>query len=240
MKNKNDVHQLKGPVIKWIVSSSFEHIGKIYDGCRKVNYFEVLHVLEKAEVKTICDLQEYMESDKFWIEIITAMHQSGLIKAESDFPIQVFDSKAYNMSFLSDDETGQYAQMFNKAIQLDAAGKKERTIALLKKCIAANAMDGEVWAALANTLADIRKYEESFQAFEKALAFLPDDPFVLKNYTTALFEAGKYYESMIKLKKTIEKYPLLYELRLIFQDRLDVCRNENLLGDYAVSELTIG
>ncbi len=239
LKNENDIHQLKGSVIKWIVSSSFEHIGKVYEGCWKVNYFEILHIFKNPEIKTIRDLEDYILQDRLLLEIITAMHLSGLIKAESDLPIKLFNSNAYNIPLFSDDETGQYEQLFNKAIQLDASEKKERAIALFRKCIEINEMDGEVWAALANTLADISEYEEAFQTFEKALGCLPDDPFILRNYTIALFEAGKYYESLLKLKKTIEKYPLVYELRLIFKSRLVECMDNGLLEDYEISELAV-
>ena len=61
---KNKIFNPKHKPIKWIVSTSFERIGQLIHGNRKVNYFDILIALRRPELKTLSNLIDYIEGDK--------------------------------------------------------------------------------------------------------------------------------------------------------------------------------
>ncbi len=60
----NDIYNLKSRVsIKWIVTTSYEGILSEIDGCVKVNYFDLLHVIRNVNTQKISDLMDYIMTD---------------------------------------------------------------------------------------------------------------------------------------------------------------------------------
>lgn len=53
LSKPNEIYHFKKKPIKWIVSTSLENIGKTFDGCLKVNYFDLFRILRTKEQKTI-------------------------------------------------------------------------------------------------------------------------------------------------------------------------------------------
>lgn len=65
LKIPNKVYDTKGKQpVKWIVTTSYENVGESINGCRKVNYFDVLYVLRTFEIKSLKDMIAYIETDE--------------------------------------------------------------------------------------------------------------------------------------------------------------------------------
>lgn len=64
LKKNSDVYDLKSTCYKWLVSTSFENINKVYDGCKKLNYLELIWALEHQKFQNIEELKSYMYNDK--------------------------------------------------------------------------------------------------------------------------------------------------------------------------------
>jgi len=63
--NNPNFYPLKKKVIKWMVSSSFEGLNEVIDGCRKVNYFELITFLRQNPERNLQELISFFEEDKY-------------------------------------------------------------------------------------------------------------------------------------------------------------------------------
>lgn len=245
LENPNTIYQMKLKPRKWIVSNSFENIGYEIEGCRKINYFDLLNTLKNPEVKTLNQLIQYLEKDKSLKAFIAAVFQENLpfevkeIIAETIKPLAVFESKKYKQVIFSDDEkrTEEYNKLFNKAIDLDKKGNKNEALALLKSCIDLNSNDGEAHGAIANILADMRIYETSFIAFSQALKLLPNDPYITRNFCIALIEAGYLYDGLLKAIDLYQVFPMLGDIRILFEKKFEQALKHKILDEKQILEL---
>ncbi|NOQ75378.1 MAG: hypothetical protein GQ574_25430 [Crocinitomix sp.] len=72
LENNSDFFIMDHKPTKWIVSTSFEDILSNFNGCRKVNYFELLFILvnRRKETGTLSELIDFVESDNLIREIM--------------------------------------------------------------------------------------------------------------------------------------------------------------------------
>lgn len=245
LEKPNTIYQMKLKPRKWIVSNSFENIGYEIEGCRKINYFDLLNALKNPEIKTLNQLIQYLEKDKILKAFTATVFQENLpfevkeIIAETIKPLAVFESKKYKQVIFSDDEkrTEEYNKLFNKAIDLDKKGNKNEALALLKSCIDLNSNDGEAHGAIANILADMRIYETSFIAFSQALKLLPNDPYITRNFCIALIEAGYLYDGLLKAIDLYKVFPMLGDIRILFEKNFEQALKHKILDEKQILEL---
>lgn len=224
-------------IVKWIVSTSFEDILKIVDGCLKINYFELINAIADPTVKTLNPLIESVEKDKN-IQLLydtfqcsdTPEEQKEIISSLG-LPITLFESSAYRI-LLPNEKTNsasRYFEEYNRALKLDDEGRKEEALILFQSCINVNDRDGDVWGAMANTLADLGYRKEALTAFEKGLSLLQGDPTLMRNYSLALLEFGEYFSGLKLSKELYLKYPLMAHLKLEFETNYKNCLSQGVL-----------
>ena len=129
--------QIKSTVHKWIVSTSFENILADFDGCLKVNYFELLYAFNNPNIKTLDNLIDCMTDDEP-LKNLAQLHVK--INANIGFPQSVLltldETKAYNIPLFAESNSFQeYHSKFNKALELGNKKNFETAIKVLKVII---------------------------------------------------------------------------------------------------------
>ena len=245
LSQDNPVYTVTKKPVKWITSTSFEKIGENIEGCKKVNYFEILNALKNPEIKSVRDLVEDVERDRNIKKLamsainIELPEDVRLYALSTGLPLPMLDLKEYRQSIFTEDEsrTKEYNDLFHRAIALDDNGQKNEAFVLLQRCIHLNPYDAEAYGALANILADVHSFENAFSTFKKALELAPNDPYISRNYSIALLQAGRYYESLRVALNNYEKFPLLGDLRPLFEDHFVQCIQQGLLNEAQIIEL---
>lgn len=233
----NDIYEMKHKPIKWVVSTSFENIGKMEKGCHKINYFDLLDALKNFKSMPLIEFIDVLEKDLVLKHFVAKKFNPSTPKEalpmldELTAPLRGFDTDDYRLSVFSEDEpkTKQRIQPLNKALKLDAAGKKKQAISELKEYLLENPNDGDAYGAMANILADIKDYNSSFKAFQKALELLPNDPHITRNYAIALGQHGSWKESLKLSIKLYEQFPMLGDIRKIIEDDMKKCLEYGLV-----------
>ena len=64
---ENGIFELKQPLVKWIVTTSYEHVSELIDGCKKINYYDILHALRDRSFDSLAQFIAYMNAEK-WLE----------------------------------------------------------------------------------------------------------------------------------------------------------------------------
>lgn len=228
LSNENEIFKITTPVTKWLVTTSFEAVNEVEHDCRKVNYFELLSVLNNPEVKSIADLIKDISNDKSIKDFQTILNEEQLpiemkaILNELGLPLPIFELKNYKKTIFTTNEnvSKEYAEIFNNAINFDNEGKKAEAIRELNKCCLLDPKDAEAWSALGNVYCDIKDYTNSFICFEKALTLAPDDPMMLQNYSVGLIESGKYYDGLKSYMQLYRLYPMLGNIKFEIETNL--------------------
>ncbi|MGQ3012455.1 MAG: tetratricopeptide repeat protein [Flavobacteriales bacterium] len=245
LSTANDIYNVTQEPHKWIVSTSFENMGEKINGCHKINYFELLHALRNPEIKTLRDFIHEMETDKS-IKAFTPMPFQENVPDEvkeviSDIlkPLAIFDSNKYRIPLLADDEkeTFHYNTLFDDAIKLDNEGKKNEALVLLQECSSLHPNDGDAHGAIANILTDMGIYDAAFIAFDDALKALPNDPYITRNYSIALIESGRWYDGLSKVLDLYEKFPMLGDVKVLFEKNFEYCLRLGVLTSDQLVEL---
>ncbi len=237
LEKENSIYYSKHKPVKWIVSTSFENIGNKINGCHKVNYFEFLNALKNPEIIKLSDLINELESDKNLKLFASSIFNAELpiedrqIVSDVVKPLGIFESKCYKQFLFSDDEkeTEKYNSIFNEAINMGSEGKQNDALILFQKCVSLHPNDGDAFGEIANILANMKIFENSFIAFRKALELLPNDPYISRNYSIALLEAGKYFDGLQLIIQLFEKFPMLGDMRFLFEKHFDQCLKYGLL-----------
>jgi len=245
LSDNNSLYRITHKPVKWIVSSSFENIGAVINGCRKINYFEFINALHNPDVKSVSDLIYDLETDKnIKLFISAALNINSAITAQKvlseEFkPLDCFENKQYRHIFFSDNEKKQkeYNALFNDALKYYFEDNKNDALILFQKCITVKPDDPDVYGAVATTLADMKIYNLSFFAFKRALDLCPNDPHISLNYALTLLESGKHYEGLTLSLALYELFPLLGDLRILFEGNFKKCIHNNLLSAEQVKEL---
>lgn len=195
-------------VHKWIVSTSFEHVNAEINGCRKINYFELLWALRFGNYHDLPELAEYLFKDGHLQVSIPRNFETGIFSM-IELPIPVFDSKTYRLPFIStEDKFSEWTKTYNKAMDIWTNGNLEKAHRLLRTCLHQAPKDPDVLGSLGKLCADRKSWEEAFIYFEQALNTVPFDPVIWKNYAIALRQSGNstYREVQAECEK---KFPLL-------------------------------
>lgn len=74
LESPNEIYNVEKKPIKWIVTTSFENIGEIINGCIKVNYFDLLHLFRNMEIKSLRDIIHHIENDTLLNNYITTQN----------------------------------------------------------------------------------------------------------------------------------------------------------------------
>ncbi|MCD4664243.1 MAG: nucleotidyl transferase AbiEii/AbiGii toxin family protein [Bacteroidales bacterium] len=245
LSKKNDILIPKHKPVKWIVTTSYENILADIDGCKKVNYFDILSALNRPFGKSVKDLIDFIQKDKL-IQNLIDIYNSGeqayakyvASVAHAGLPLQLVRPQTYRQSmFAANDSFLTYTEIFNKANELNINGfglkdknKIIKAIKLFKKCLDINPEDIDVYGALGNCYANIKDYKNSFEAFEKALEIVPNEPYISHNYAIALQEVGKHFESLDILLDLYAMYPFVGDFGILY--------NNNYLASFQHGLLT--
>jgi tetratricopeptide (TPR) repeat protein len=122
-------------------------------------------------------------------------------------------------------------------MHLDNNSQKNDALILLQKCISLNPSDAEVYGAIANILADLKLHETAYTAFKQALEHAPTDPYIIRNYSLALIENGKYFEGLTLALEMYEKFPLLGDTYILFVGHFQRCIQYGVLSNEQIIEL---
>lgn len=245
LSQPNPIYNSERKPNKWIVSTSFENIGKNINNCIKVNYFELLNALKNPETKTVNDLIKEIQADKNLKAFTSTIFQTDLpievrqLIAEVVKPLKIFESNRYRQIIFTDDEkrTSEYNAIFDKAVKLDSERKKNEALIEFKKCISLNPNDAHAIGAIANILSDMRDYKSAFIAFKEALKILPNDPYITRNFCLALMESGNWFDGLFKAAELFEKYPMLGDIKILFEKHFEQCVRHGLLNPQQLLEL---
>lgn len=63
LSQSNDIYEIKHKPVKWVVSTSFENIGQMINGCHKINYLDLLDALENFKQMTLQEFIDVLEKD---------------------------------------------------------------------------------------------------------------------------------------------------------------------------------
>jgi hypothetical protein len=205
---KNNTIKIGKIVRKWIVTTSFENISSIIDGCYKINYFDLISALSDPDIKSLNTLIIYCENDYRIRKIFKYSSDPfvNLIFKSMNLPLPLRDPSAYNEKVCVIEKDNKIEQLFDKAKNADKKGKKKTAVKILDQCFRLNPNDYELWSYQANIYADMKEYKNSFLCFEKALSLIPDDPFILRNYALALIESGDKNSGLKIIEELVKKY----------------------------------
>lgn len=202
-KNVFDIANRK--FVKWIVTTSYENIGKNIDGCKKVNYFDIQHQLFNDEISKLSDLICRVENDEILKRTYKMLFSddfdidcSKVLSSMTELPISIFPSEHHR-------------------INLDLPVEQNSDI-LLREL-----------HQKAFELIDLGAYEDSFSYFEKALKIRPNDPETTINYSEALFKIGRNFDGLIKLLELHGMFPLMEFLHEKISTKYDECLKKKLL-----------
>ncbi len=236
LNKPNPVFNPKMKPVKWIVSTSFENIGDKIDDCLKVNYFEVLAVLNNPKIRNLSALIEEIESD---IYIRNAYDDLRSFSIEDVSSLEMFTSNAYRISIYSrnKEKTVKTDELYAMANCEMKKGNPKEAFDLYIKCVEENPNDGESFNAIASIFANCRKYDPAIATFERALNLLPNDPYILREFSSILIESGRVFDGLTILLNLTEKYPLLGDLKDQFQKNLQIGISTNILSQKEIIHL---
>ncbi|NPE29029.1 hypothetical protein HNV12_13905 [Methanococcoides sp. SA1] len=160
------------------------------------------HVLEPEKL----DLFSYVsfkKSDKF--KVLHPFSENFQIYQSINIPLPVVEPKAYReTSFAVNLDSTDFLRNYNEALEADRNGNLDLAHQLLENCLIENPNDFDTLGAFANVLANLKKYDEAFNMFEKALKLCPNDLFVSRNYAIALLENGGK-EKALKVSEQLKR-----------------------------------
>jgi hypothetical protein len=223
--NNKGIFTPKHNPIKWIVTTSYENVGKRFSGCFKANFFDILFSIRYKNIVKLKDLVEYIEKNMLIKDFIAKSNDNEIpeiFKMRLDeifMPIKIiFEPKEYHQLIFSEKEglVHHRYDIFDDAVKLYAEGNNNEAIKKIYNYIYLLPNDGEAYSLLANIYADTKHFEQAIIAFIKALELLPDDPFIIRDYFLCLLEAGKSYEGLVLALDFLEKYPFLGDVRVLF------------------------
>lgn len=199
--------------VKWLVSTSFENVGSEIYGCRKVNYFDIIQLLNDEEVNSVADLIHAIETDVLLYNFI----REGYVD-----PIS-FEAKLYNaaVSSINLDKTRSDYKNYDFARKLYERDRKLEALETMQTYISNCSWDGEAYGFIANIYSDLQEFKMARIYFEKALERLPDDPFISRNFAISLLESKEVFEGLVLLKKTARMYPFYQDLQVLFDNKLE-------------------
>lgn len=245
LKQSNSIYEFNHKPFKWIVSTSFENIGEKINGCSKINYFEILNLLRNLETQSLKDFIEYLESDRYLKAFAFSFNNPEMpiegrqLITDVCEQISNFKHVHYRQLVFSDDvkTTESYNTLFEHAMQIYHSKNFNGALMVYDKCLLLRPNDGEVFFNIATIYADIGNYEMSFEYYEKALKKFPNDPNIMRDYSIALFAAGKGYKGLILAIHLFRHYPLYGEKNLFFEAHFGICLKRNLLLPAEIYEL---
>ena len=244
--NNKEVYDIGNKrVTKWIVSTSFENIGKEFQGCKKINYFELLNVLNNPDIISVKELIDFMESDKSIKLFVLNIHNQDLSADEREVflgikqSLDIFEPKGYFFSPFTEDVglTRTRAEQYNAILEKNDKEEYDDALVLLQKFINEYPGNFDGYGTLGNVLANKKLYDAALWAFEKTLELLPADPYHGRNYAIAMMESGRYYDGLVYALGLFEKYPLLGDFDDLFKENFKSISSYGLLNNNQISEL---
>ncbi len=215
-ENKNDIFNSKHKAIKWIVSTSYEHINTKIEDCNKINYFDLLFALKRTELKSLEDIVYYLESNGNLLDFYTSSEGDDELLQQLGLPLELVEPNKYRqVVFATEHYNLEYNQLYNKALSFYKKDDK-KAIRLFNKCMYYNSNDVELYGALGNCYANIKDLPNLKKAFDKALEIVPNEPYIKRNYALALIENEECFEGIKKLAELYKDYPFVGDLAVNF------------------------
>lgn len=230
LTSANDVFKIGNrKVYKWIISTSFENVNTTINNCKKVSYFDIMHILFSNHIFTdLNSFINYIENDDLFLNKFKSLGLS----------LELDDVKQYNLDYMFSDNNSlnEFRELYNKGLQQNKQGNHGRSIDLLNECLEIEDQDIVIHGAIANVYADFKDFSNAKLHFEKALSLCSNDPFIERNYIGLLFEKGDIRQALNYCLDSIKKYPLIDELQEQF-DRLFLITFQKKLLDFKELEM---
>jgi len=202
--------QLQTNYKKWVVSTSHEWIGNLNDGVRKVNYFELIHIIQSSfyEINTVNDLIYHIENETL------------LKRHLKEDPVLLIDPNEHivNPNFLENNkikeaDTAFENDEYEKAIEiLDAVLKNEpeniSAICTMAKVYYKDLKYISYLIKKDDLNADQIKvlYEKAEEYIDKALKYIPTDPCLKRWKGHLLTKKGEILKGLKLLKENAQKF----------------------------------
>jgi tetratricopeptide (TPR) repeat protein len=183
-------------ITKWIVSTSFESCGTLIDGCLKVNYFELIAMLQMDQCEKISELVSSFEGNSH-------LKHLGLTT-------DVFtpDSHRRILEVTNAESAQKFATVFNQGIELNQAGEYSKAQTSFLECLKIYPEELTSLHMLANAYADTRQYSNALETFDRALTMSPEEPTIWLDKANCLWENLQYQDAIIEFLKIFRKYRL--------------------------------
>lgn len=164
----------------------------------------ITNVISDSQIRDVIIGQEILEPSKMSLLSLFKYQDpkeySLLRKYKDQFevyrsvnlPLPISDPKMYrDTRFSVDKVNSDFIQKYNNALDADRRGDLYLAHKLFSDCIIEKPNDFDSISALANVLANMKRYDEAYESFEKALSLNSNDFFVMRNYAIALLENNK-------------------------------------------------
>lgn len=175
----------KKNVVRWYVTNSYENCLCTRGGCTKVNYFDLIRLLEpNRNWSKLDDLIKYVGEDTYLKkelyqnkDVRPYLGQLGMIIPVSQ-PHQAYDI------LLKTDEIESHEKLNSILDKIKMDNEDRLKIAEeLSKTIPD---DYRVWDVLADIYTDKGEFDKAIECCKKTLDLMPNDPFLLHNYAITL------------------------------------------------------
>jgi len=208
--------KIKNKPAKWIVSSSYEGIGREISACRKINFFDLLSAIRSHKFDSVFNLIEYIEKDTELKDFRKGSFYSA-VSQQKQIVDALFNPLNYrepqrskllletsNSMLVKENRT-----IFNRGLELHKQGENKAAIKVFQNYIERVPSDFEAYGAIANVYADNKDYNNAFKNFNKAMELSDFESEIVRNYILALAESGNVKQSVQLFKSLLEKYPLM-------------------------------
>jgi tetratricopeptide (TPR) repeat protein len=222
---------------KWIVSNSFEGIGTNLDGCRKVNHFELLKLINDPAVKTLEDLLEAVVQEKV------------LAAYCGEFPIdqEAIGKYIQQVHCFDPQQTEEYIKDFDAAVKFTNEKAYELALPRLKSCLERWPNDGEAHFVLADAYVGVfeamgrRDFDILDLAIEHYLlasSILQNDVRILRHLFLALLDRGAFFDGIKLAKQLIRDFPFYDDIQAIYDRAYHEAIRKGLLRADQISQLS--
>ena len=175
----------KKNVVRWYVTTSYENCLCIREGCMKVNYFDLIRLLEpNCKWSKLDDLIKYMTEDIYLKkelyqnkDVRPFLGQLGMILHVSQ------PHQAYDILIKTDESEPQ--EKLNSILDKTKMDIEDR-LRIAEELSETISDDYRVWDVLADIYTDKGEFDKAIDCCKRALKIIGCDPFLLYNYAMTL------------------------------------------------------
>ncbi len=175
----------KKNVVRWYVTNSYENCLCIREGCTKVNYFDLIQLLEpNRKWSKLDDLIKYVAEDIYLKkELYQNMDARPRLKLLGMILPVSQPHHSYGILIKTDESEPQ--EKLNSILDKSKMDIEDR-LRIAEELSKTISDDYRVWDVLADIYTDKEEFDKAIECCKKALDLMPNDPFLLRNYAITL------------------------------------------------------